>query len=85
MSDLEPNKHNLLYFEKHTMRELYACLEDWQNTNLKRFLSISIHQDGGNFCCIALTNPMEVTIVSGSLGSARVSSAGELIVWNNSG
>jgi hypothetical protein len=60
----EDNKHNLVYFEGPSMRDLYKSMEDWQNDNGKRFLSASIHQDGGVFCCIALTTPMEVTIVS---------------------
>lgn len=60
MSD--QNKDNLLYFESPTMRGLYECLENWQHANHQRFLSISIHQDNAGFCCIALTNPVEVVI-----------------------
>jgi len=60
MSD--DNSHNLLYFESPSMRGLYECMEDWQNTYHKRLLSVSIQQDAGNFCCIALTNAMEVLI-----------------------
>ena len=80
----EKNKRNLLYFESSSMRGLFDCMEHWQNTNHKRLLSISIQQDGGNFCCIALTNPTEVVITSAN-GSyqARVSTDGELIVWDN--
>jgi hypothetical protein len=37
-------------------------MEDWQKANNKRLLSVSIQQDGGKFCCIALTNPSEVVI-----------------------
>lgn len=83
MSD--ENKHNVLYFESSSMRGLYECIENWQNTNHKRFLSISIERDGGSFCCIALTNPTEVMIVDARGGSrvARVSTEGELIVWPN--
>jgi len=44
------------------MRELYDCMHAWQVTNQKRLLSVSIQEDGGKFCCIALTNPMEVAI-----------------------
>ncbi len=61
MSDL--NKHNLVYFEHESMRGLYELMDEWQLANEKRLLSTSIHQDNGKFCCIALTNPMEVTIV----------------------
>jgi hypothetical protein len=46
------------------MRGLYDCMETWQDTNQKRFLSTCVHQDGGKFCCIALTNPTEVVITS---------------------
>ena len=64
MSD--PNKHNLVYFEHESMFGLYELMDEWQLTNEKRLLSTSIHQDNGRFCCIALTNPMEVTIVAPS-------------------
>jgi ribosomal protein S10 len=59
----EQNKRNLLYFESSSMRDLYDSMENWQNTNHKRLLSISIQQDAGKFCCIALTNPSEVVIM----------------------
>ena len=62
MSDI--NKHNLLYFEGPTMRGLYSHMEEWQQTNNRRLLSISIQRDGENYCCIALTNPTEVVITS---------------------
>jgi hypothetical protein len=62
MSDL--NKRNLLYFENSSMRGLYDCMEEWQHANNRRLLSISIQNDGGNYCCIALTNPTEVVITS---------------------
>ena len=58
------NKHNLVYFENSSMRGLYACMEEWQQRNNRRLLSIGIQQDGDNFCCIALTNPTEVVITS---------------------
>ena len=61
---MEQNKRNLVYFESASMRGLYDCMETWQVTNQKRLLSISVQQDGGNFCCIALTNPTEVVITS---------------------
>ena len=63
MSDDYDNKHNLVYFESASMRDLYENMEDWQNSSKKRLLSASIHQDGGAFCCIALTNPTETVLV----------------------
>ena len=62
MSDM--NKRNLVYFEGPSMRGLYDSMEEWQQVNNRRLLSISIQQDGGNYCCIALTNPSEVVITS---------------------
>jgi hypothetical protein len=75
----EENKRNLLYFESSSMRGLYDCMESWQNSNHKRLLSISIQQDDGKFCCIALTNPTEVVItdVTGRY-HANVTPAGTL-------
>lgn len=58
------NKRNILYFEAESLRELHACLDGWQVRNQKRFHSLSVHQDNGIFCCIALTNPTEVVITS---------------------
>jgi hypothetical protein len=58
------NKRNLVYFENPSMRGLYACIEEWQQANNRRLLSISVQQDGDNYCCIALTNPTEVVITS---------------------
>lgn len=60
----EMNKRNLVYFENPSMRGLYDCMDEWQQTNNKRLLSISVQRDSGNFCCIALTNPTEVVITS---------------------
>jgi hypothetical protein len=65
---IDENKHNILYFENPSMRGLHASLESWQNDNQKRFLSMSIHKDGNNFCCIALTNPSEVVITDAATG-----------------
>ena len=62
MSDA--NKRNLVYFENPSMRGLYACMEEWQQANNRRLLSISVQQDDSNYCCIALTNPTEVVITS---------------------
>ena len=60
----DTNKRNLVYFENPSMRGLYDCMEEWQQTNNRRLLSISVQQDGGNYCCIALTNPTEVVITT---------------------
>jgi hypothetical protein len=60
----EMNKRNLVYFEHSTMRGLYDSMEEWQQANNRRLLSVSVQPDGGNFCCIALTNPTEVVISS---------------------
>lgn len=62
MSDV--SKRNLLYFENSSMRGLYDCMDEWQQVNNRRLLSISIQQDDSNYCCIALTNPTEVVITS---------------------
>lgn len=62
MSDT--NKHNLVYFENPSMRGLYESIDEWQQSNHRRFLSLSVQQDRGNYCCIALTNPAEVVITS---------------------
>ncbi|MEV6771863.1 hypothetical protein AB0N05_24885 [Nocardia sp. NPDC051030] len=58
------NKRNLVYFEHPSMRGLYACMDEWQQANSQRLMSISVQRDGGNYCCIALTNPAEVVITS---------------------
>jgi hypothetical protein len=62
MSDT--NKRNLVYFENPSMHGLYTSMDEWQQANNRRLLSISIQQDGGNYCCIALINPTEVVITS---------------------
>jgi len=56
------SKCNLVYFENPSMRGLYASMEEWQQANNRRLLSVSVQQDGSNYCCIALTNPAEVVI-----------------------
>ncbi len=76
----DDNKHNLLYFENESMRGLYEDMEAWQNGNNKRLLSVSIETDAGKFCCIALTNPTEVVIVTGSGGNAAKVNQGFLYV-----
>jgi len=61
---LGENRRNLQFFEASSMRELYDYMRNWQEANHKRLLSISIQEDAGKFCCIALTNPTEVVITS---------------------
>ncbi|WP_194818352.1 hypothetical protein [Nocardia sp. XZ_19_385] len=60
----EMNKRNLIYFENPSMRGLYDSMEQWQEANGRRLLSVSVQPDGENYCCIALTNPTEVVITS---------------------
>lgn len=77
----EANKRNLVYFEQPSMRSLYDAMDDWQQANEKRLLSVSIQKDGENFCCVALTNPTEVVITDSSGRSfAGVSWLGRLEV-----
>jgi len=59
------NKRNLHYFEESSMRDLYAAIEAWQLESKHRLLSLDIQRDADRFCCIALTNPMEVIIMDG--------------------
>ena len=63
---MNENKRNLIFFEDTSMRGLYNCMEQWQADNQKRLLSTNIQKDGDLFCCIALSNPTEVVICSGS-------------------
>jgi hypothetical protein len=79
----DANKRNLLYFESSTMRALYDSMEEWQQDNNRRLLSMSIEKDGGRYCCIALTNPTEVVITSSDgQRSAGVDSSGNLEVYD---
>jgi hypothetical protein len=81
MSDV--NKRNLVYFENQSMRGLYGCMEEWQVANDQRLLSISVQQDGDNYCCIALTNPTEVVITSADgRNHAHVGKGGSLWASN---
>jgi len=76
------NKRNLLYFESSSVRKLYKCLRKWQKKNSKRFLSINIRKDKGRFCCVALTNPIEVVITSeDGYRHVLVSADNKLYVW----
>jgi len=81
MSD--ENKRNLQFFEACSVRELYDCMQVWQDANQKRLLSVSIQEDGGKFYCIALTNPTEV-VITNSAGSryVTVDSDGNLEVFD---
>ena len=60
------NKLNSLYFEAPTMKALFVQLQAWQVEHRKRLLNIQIQREGELLCCIALTNPTEVLIVSGA-------------------
>lgn len=78
----DTNRRNLVYFENRSMRGLYDCMEEWQQVNNRRLLSISVQQDSGNYCCIALTNPTEVVITSqDGKNYATVSSGGRLTAY----
>lgn len=57
------NKRNILFFKADSMTKLFGEMDEWQSKNRKRFLSMSIEREGDSLCCIALTNPSEVTIV----------------------
>jgi hypothetical protein len=70
MSD--ENKRNLQFFEASSMRELYDCMQAWQDANQKRLLSVSIQADRDKFCCIALTNPSEVVITNPDGGNHAI-------------
>jgi hypothetical protein len=74
------NKHNILYFEGSSMRVLHNTMDEWQKENEKRFLSMSVNKDGETYCCIALTNPSEVTITNPTLDVNIVDSN-----WNEMG
>ena len=79
MSDV--NKHNLLYFTRPSMRELYDCMDEWQHVNHRRLLSLNIQKDGEDYCCIALTNPSEVVITdTNGTNNVRVTADGYLWV-----
>jgi hypothetical protein len=56
------NRRNLQVFEAASMRELYDIMRTWQQENHKSLLSVCIQSDRGMFCCIALTNPIQVVI-----------------------
>lgn len=76
------NKHNLEYFEHQSMRGLFDQMKAWQEEHGKRLLAANVERDGNMFCCIALTNPMEVVICDGAPANyqARVDDDGNLYV-----
>ena len=77
---LDDNKHNVQYFQGSSMKGLYTAIEEWQNQNKRRFLSLSIERDGDDFCCIALTNPTEMIIVRGKGDDQAIVNGGRLHV-----
>lgn len=79
----EDNKRNLQYFEASSMGKLFSVMDGWQQENRKRFLSMSVQQDGDSFCCIALTNPSEVIIVDGELDGGVDVSSHALKTWHD--
>ena len=74
MTDI--NKRNILYFESLSMKTLFDQMQQYQNQNNKRLLSLSVEKDGDKFCCIALTNPTEVVITDASGKTASVFAGG---------
>ena len=78
----DPNKQNLLYFESHSMKSLYEDVEAWQEKNGKRLLSANIQKEGERFCCVALTNPMEVALCSADGSDEALVIGGRLWVNN---
>ena len=55
---------NSEYCEAATMKELYVMIARWQEENKKRMLSLAVDKCRGGLCCLAVTNPMEVVIVT---------------------
>jgi hypothetical protein len=66
------------------MQGLYDCMKAWQVANQKRFLSVSIQKDGGNYCCIALTNPTEVVITDRFGNHAALVTEGQALLVKES-
>ena len=64
------------------LRGLYESMIQWQQENNRRLSSISIQNDGGAFCAIALAGPAEVMVTSAD-GNRRaiVSENGRLFVY----
>src|SRR4029078_3611426 len=75
------NVSNVLYFEGLSMRELYDCLKSWQAKNGKAILRLYIHQDGDNFCCIAVINPVEVPKTNSSMLSLSPDEMKDIALW----
>ena len=80
----EAERRNLLYFEDPSMRGLYESMNEWQTQNNRQFFSVSIQEDGGRYCAIALVGPAEVVVssVSGKR-HATVSENGRLFVFSS--
>jgi hypothetical protein len=70
------DKENLLYFAEDSMQALFAAMHSWQVSNQTRLLSVSVQRDGDQFCCIALSNPMEVHLVDSRGTSINAVNAG---------
>jgi len=83
MSDA--NRRNLHYFQSRSMKGLYKVMQEWQRMNGKRLLSTSIQQDGGKFCCIALSNPSEEIVCHGKGVDQASVTGGELWVTTTRG
>lgn len=60
MPKQEQSINNLLYFEASSMKELYECMQNWQDKNRQFFLTVNIQQEDAKFCCIASINPEDL-------------------------
>lgn len=79
----ESNKRNLHYFEASSMRGLYQVIDAWQVENSKRLLSLNVERDGGTFCGIVLSNPIEVIIMDGYIENGVQVQSSALKVWSD--
>ena len=68
------NKINTYFFESHSMKSLFDKIHLWQKDNKIRLLSLSIEKDQDSFCCIALSNPTEVSIKKFKVPSIEIGS-----------
>jgi hypothetical protein len=82
VSMTDADKPNLLYFESPSMRGLHERMSEWQAEDGRHLFSVSIQQDGGKYCAIALAGPAEVVITSThGKRHAIVSENGRLYVY----
>jgi len=76
------SKRNLLYFQSPSMRGLHRSMDEWQQANDRQLSWVNIQRDDGNFCAIAIADPVEVTVTStDGRKHATVSKNGRLFVY----